>query len=93
MKEVTRCGSSMVSVPEILSCIFFAIQGHSGGQLIAPEMAQVAIPYNCKEFFSTKAVLLTSALFWRHVSPQEKKKAKKEDTPSTSHLSTLLGKI
>ena len=71
-----------------------ASQGHTGRQLIAPElMGHIATPYNWKSLYSTEAVLLTSALSWKQVSLQEDKKARREDTPFSSHFLALLVKI
>ena len=70
------------------------IQGHSGGNMIAPElMGHVAIPHNGKELvfhrgcsFNINSILETDLLL-------EEEKARREDKPSSSHLSTLSGTI
>ena len=72
-----------------------AIQGHTGGNLIASElMGQVPTPYKGKEFLFHRGC---SFLMLRQSSNQdsslEDEKVKKEDRPSSSHLSKLSGRI
>ena len=67
------------------SLFFRAIQGHTDGNLMAPElMGHVAVPHKWKEFLFLRGCSSSSL---------EDEKAKKEDRPSSSHLSTRLGTI
>ena len=51
MKETTRRCSSVARIPKHVLLYIRAIQGHTGGNLIAPElMGHVAIPYKWKKF-------------------------------------------
>ena len=73
-----------------------AIQGHTGGNLIAPElMGHCAVPKkkNGKNSCFIKDVRLMSLQSSNHDSSLNDEKAKKEDRPSGSHLSTHSGKI
>ena len=48
LKVVTRRGSSTARIPKVPG---HAFQGHTGGNMMAPElMGHVTIPYNWKEF-------------------------------------------
>ena len=72
-----------------------AIQGHIGVQMMAPDlMGHVAIPYSWKEFVFHRGWSFKPQLYSGNRShfPDEKK-AQREDTLSSSHLFTLLGKI
>ena len=53
LAEAARSGSYAAWVPKFKNSLLYirAIQGHTGGRLIAPELlGHVAIPYNWKEF-------------------------------------------
>ena len=61
--------------------------------MIAPElMDHIAIPYNWQEFVFHRGCSFNLSSFLE-TGLIAGKKAKKEDIPSSSHLSTLLGKI
>ena len=73
---------------------FRAVQGHSGGITIAPElMGHILTPYNCKTYIFHRVVPSASNLSLRTDSFQEEGKARKDDRPSSSHHSTLSEKI
>ena len=73
---------------------FRAIQGHSGGITVAPElMGHTLIPYNWKEYFFTGVVLPASNLSLRTDSFQVDRKAREDDRRSSSHLWILSGEI
>ena len=55
IKEVTRSGSSVVKILKNSLAFLRAIQGHTGGITIAPElMGHVLLPYRWKEFLYHK---------------------------------------
>ena len=67
-----------------------AIQGHIGRTVKLPEMmGDVAIPYNWREFVFHRGCSFNI----NYDSLLEEEKARGEDKPSSSHLSTLQGTI
>ena len=85
-KRNRHCKSSR----NVLLCIR-AIQGHTGGNVIAPElMGHVAIPYNLKEllFHRGSSYDVQSIQSSDQDASLEDERAKEEHRPSSSHLST-----
>ena len=83
MKEATRRGSSTARIP-----------GHTCGNLIAPElMGHVAVHTNGKNscFIENGRTMCNQSS--EQDSALEDEKAKKEDRPSSSYLSTHSGTI
>ena len=81
------------SYPQLRELRYFrAIQGHTGGNLMAPElMGHVAVPYKCSYFI--EAVHLMPRQSSLQDSSLEVEKAKEEYRPFSSRVSTRSERI
>ena len=85
--KVTKQGSSIAKIPNIPWCTFRAIQGHTGGNMIAPESDE-----SRRDSVQVERICTPYSLFFqRRVYPWNRThcgwtREKREDKPSSSHI-------